>query len=92
MTKVTAATNPCGGFNNGPLALAGLTLLGVGTVAQETVGKGLYILAAGRRLPYVYAISLDAALNPANDRTSNAIVGRSKVAADRSRCSTSTTS
>jgi DNA-binding beta-propeller fold protein YncE len=57
-------------------------LLGAATVAQETVGQRRYILATGRRLPYLYAISLDAALNPANDGTSKAIVGRSKVAAD----------
>ena len=64
------------------LALAVTTLLGAATVAQETASKGTYILAAGRRLPYLYAISLDAALDPANDRTSKAIVSRSKVASD----------
>ncbi len=52
------------------------------TVAQETAGKGRYILAAGRRLPYLYAVSLEAALDPANDRTSKAIIARSKVATD----------
>lgn len=64
------------------LTLAVTTSLGAATVAQETVGKGRYIIATGRRLPYVYVISLDAALDPANDRTSKAIVGRGKVAAD----------
>jgi DNA-binding beta-propeller fold protein YncE len=58
------------------------TLLGPAIDAQQTVGQRQYILAAGRRLPYLYAISLDAALAPANDRTAKAIVGRSKVAAD----------
>jgi DNA-binding beta-propeller fold protein YncE len=57
-------------------------LLGAAIDAQEAVGQRRYILAAGRRLPYVYVISLDAALNPANNRTSNAIVGRNKVATE----------
>ena len=57
-------------------------LLGAATVAQETVKERRYILATGRRLPYVYVISLDAALNPANDGTSRAIVGRGKVATE----------
>jgi DNA-binding beta-propeller fold protein YncE len=61
--------------------LAVTILLGAAISAQEAaVGKGRYILATGRRLPYLYVVSLDAALEPANDRTSNAIVGRSKVA------------
>jgi hypothetical protein len=64
------------------LTLAATTLLGAATVAQQAVGQSRYILATGRRLPYLYVISLDAALNPANDRTSKAIVGRSKVATD----------
>ncbi len=64
------------------LTLTVTTLLGAVTVAQEAVSQGRYILATGRRLPYVYVISLDAALNPANDRTSKAIVGRSKVATE----------
>jgi len=29
--------------------------------AQQAVGQRQYIVAAGRRLPYVYVISLDAA-------------------------------
>ena len=64
------------------IAIAVSILLGVVNSAQETVSKGRYILAMGRRLPYVYAVSLDAALDPANDRTSKAIVARGKVATD----------
>jgi DNA-binding beta-propeller fold protein YncE len=64
------------------LTLAVTTLLGGAIDAQEAVGQRRYILATGRRLPYLYVISLDAALDPANDRTSNAIVGRSKVATE----------
>ena len=64
------------------LALAVTTLLGAAIVAQEAVGQRRYILATGRRLPYLYVISLDAALDPANDRTAKAIVGRSKVATE----------
>jgi DNA-binding beta-propeller fold protein YncE len=64
------------------LTLTVTTLLGAVTVAQEAVSQRRYIVATGRRLPYVYVISLDAALNPANDRTSKAIVGRSKVATE----------
>ena len=41
-----------------------------------------YILAAGRRLPLLYAISLADAIEPANTLTSNAIVSRSKVSLD----------
>lgn len=50
--------------------------------AQAVRGGRPYILAAGRRMPYVYAVSLEAALDPANDGTARAIVSRSKVAAD----------
>src|SRR5687767_13547830 len=64
------------------LTLAVTTLLGAAISAQEAVGQRRYILATGRRLPYLYVISLDAALDPANDRTSKAIVGRSKVATE----------
>jgi YVTN family beta-propeller protein len=64
------------------LALAVLIQLWAPTVAQEAAGKGRYILVAGRRLPYLYGVSLEAAVDPANDRTSKAIIGRSKVAAD----------
>ncbi len=51
--------------------------------AQNGEEKSTYILATGRRLPYLYAISLDDAIDPANHNTSNAIVSRSKVALDR---------
>ena len=64
------------------LTLAVMTLLGSATVAQDAVGKRRYIVAAGRRLPYIYAVSLEAALDPANDRTSKAIIARSKVATE----------
>jgi len=57
-------------------------VLGAASDAQVAVGQRRYILATGRRLPYVYVVSFDAALDPANDRTSNAIVGRSKVATE----------
>lgn len=59
-------------------ALLGATLGAVEVAAQST-----WVLVAGRRLPYLYAISLEAALDPSNDGTPNAIVGRSKVALDR---------
>ena len=64
------------------LALAVTTLLGPRSSHRRQRAKRRYILATGRRLPYVYVVSLDAALDPANDRTSKAIVGRSKVATD----------
>ncbi|HSF15913.1 MAG TPA: hypothetical protein VLK65_10215 [Vicinamibacteria bacterium] len=51
--------------------------------AQEVVDRRTYILATGRRLPYLYALSLDAALDPANNKTPNAIISRSNVALDR---------
>jgi DNA-binding beta-propeller fold protein YncE len=68
------------GFASVAVALATLVVPVID--AQQAVGPRRYILAAGRRLPYLYAVSLDAALDPKNDRTSNAIVGRSKVAAE----------
>jgi DNA-binding beta-propeller fold protein YncE len=58
------------------------TLLSVAIDAQQAAAPRRYILATGRRLPYLYVVSLDAALDPANDGTSKAIVGRSKVASD----------
>ena len=64
------------------LALVVTTLLVPAIDAQPTGGQRHYILVAGRRLPYLYAISFEAALAPANDRTSNAIVSRSKVATE----------
>ncbi|MDE2880753.1 MAG: hypothetical protein OXP70_02775 [Acidobacteriota bacterium] len=57
-----------------------LATLGGGHAA---IAQNTYILATGRRLPYLYGISLDGALAPANDNTPNAIVGRAKVARDR---------
>ena len=51
--------------------------------AQEVVAQTSYILATGRRLPYLYAIALDDAVQVANNNTPNAIIGRSKVALDR---------
>jgi DNA-binding beta-propeller fold protein YncE len=64
------------------LTLAVTTLVAPAIDAQEAAGQRRYILATGRRLPYMYVVSLDAALDPANDRTSKAIVGRSKVATE----------
>ncbi|HXV61459.1 MAG TPA: hypothetical protein VEK15_12240 [Vicinamibacteria bacterium] len=60
-----------------------VSLLAASSSAQEGVDRSRYILATGRRLPFLYAISLDAALDPANNNTPNAIVSRSKVALDR---------
>ena len=51
--------------------------------ASATEVDQTYILAAGRRLPLLYAISLDDALEPENHLTANAVVSRSKVALDR---------
>jgi DNA-binding beta-propeller fold protein YncE len=50
--------------------------------AQGARGAGRHILVAGRRLPYLYVVALDAALDPANDGTPKAIVSRHKVATD----------
>ncbi|MGD9906205.1 MAG: YncE family protein [Vicinamibacterales bacterium] len=49
--------------------------------ARQPEGARRYVLAAGRRLPYLYVVSLDAALDPANDGTATAIVARHRVAA-----------
>jgi DNA-binding beta-propeller fold protein YncE len=59
------------------------TLVALPSGAQQIEDQSTYILATGRRLPYLYAISLDDALDPTNDNTPNAIVSRSKVALDR---------
>jgi DNA-binding beta-propeller fold protein YncE len=64
------------------LTLAIATLLGGAIAAQDAAGPRRYILATGRRLPYLYAVSLEAALDPANTGTPKAIVSRSKVAAE----------
>ena len=42
-----------------------------------------YILATGRRDPRIYAVDFNAAVNPRNNNTPNAIVSRSKVLPDR---------
>jgi len=65
------------------VALLLATVLAAPAGAQEPESEGTYILATGRRLPYLYGIALEAALDPANDNTANAIVSRSKVALDR---------
>jgi DNA-binding beta-propeller fold protein YncE len=67
--------------NTACLVLA-VTALAAAITDAQAPAKERYILAAGRRLPYLYAVSLDAALNPANNGTATAIVSRSKVAAD----------
>jgi DNA-binding beta-propeller fold protein YncE len=63
-------------------ALLIAALLGAALDGPQSEGKRRYILAAGRRLPYLYAVSLDAALDPANNGTSKAIVARHKVATE----------
>ncbi|HEY7697811.1 MAG TPA: hypothetical protein VIE88_05310, partial [Vicinamibacteria bacterium] len=60
-----------------------VAFLAAPSLAQAGEEPSTYILATGRRLPYLYALSLDAALDPANHHTANAIVSRSKVALDR---------
>jgi hypothetical protein len=47
------------------------------------VGQRGYILATGRRLPYLYVVGFDAALDPANDRTSKAILSRRSLMAPK---------
>lgn len=63
--------------------VAFVPILVMGFSATTAAAQDTYVLVAGRRLPYLYAISLDAALDPANDHTSNAVIARSKVALDR---------
>ena len=53
------------------------SLLAAPCGAQEVEEEQTYILAAGRRLPYLYAISLADAFEPRNDNTAYAIVSRS---------------
>ncbi len=65
------------------LPLMPCAALADGHDAPAAEDKQTYILAAGRRLPFLYAISLADALDPANNLTANAIVSRSKVALDR---------
>ena len=64
------------------VALLAAVVLSVGLDTLGAAAQSTYVLVAGRRLPFLYAISLDAALDPANDGTPNAIVSRSKVALD----------
>jgi DNA-binding beta-propeller fold protein YncE len=64
------------------LALIVTAFLGSAIGAQNAGGKSQYILTAGRRLPYLYVVSLTAALAPANDRTAKAIVSRHQVATE----------
>jgi DNA-binding beta-propeller fold protein YncE len=59
-----------------------MTFLAVACVTQVVPTKNTYILATGRRLPYLYAIPLDEALDPANNNTPNAIISRNKVSLD----------
>ena len=65
------------------LLVAVSMLVAIELFARENVEPNGYILATGRRLPFLYAISLDDALNPANNNSANAIVSRNKVALDR---------
>ena len=66
--------------NIGITIIAVLTAVPLEVVLAED--DETYILAAGRRLPYLYAISLRDAVDPANNLTPNAIISRSKVALD----------
>ena len=50
---------------------------------SQIPGEEAFILATGRRLPYLYSISLEEALRPENNGTNNAIISRNKVALDR---------
>jgi DNA-binding beta-propeller fold protein YncE len=52
-------------------------------VVRAVESPETFILVAGRRLPFLYAISLVDAIKPENNLTANAIVSRSKVALDR---------
>lgn len=64
------------------LILGATAVATMGLAAAEATGQERILLVAGRRLPYLYAVSLDAALDPDNDGTSNAVLARSKVALD----------
>lgn len=57
-----------------------LTVIGQVSVAQNSEDGDLYLLVTGRRLPLLYTISLEAALQPQNQNTDNAIVSRNLVA------------
>ena len=60
-----------------------LALLVSFIVANAALAAEKYVLATGRRDPRIYAIDFNAALNPRNNNTPNAIVSRSKVLPDR---------
>jgi len=62
---------------------ATMLLFGLVWAAGQVLAAESYLLVNGRRLPYLYAISFDDALKPANDGTPGAVVSRSKVALDR---------
>lgn len=64
-----------------PLLLIAASLVAA-LAPMETAAQETFVLVAGRRLPLLYAVSLDRALEPANNQTPNAIVARSKVALD----------
>src|SRR5215467_2084357 len=63
-------------------ALHALVLLSV-LAADVALATETFILATGRRDPRIYAIDFNAALQPRNNNTPNAIVSRSKVHPDR---------
>src|SRR5499433_960625 len=63
-------------------ALHALVLLSV-LAADVALATQTFILATGRRDPRIYAIDFNAALQPRNNNTPNAIVSRSKVHPDR---------
>ena len=65
------------------MTLAIAALLAATTGVYEAAAQDTYILATGRRLPYLYAISFGDAIAPENNHTPNAIVSRGKVALDR---------
>src|SRR3954462_2959320 len=70
----------------GAIGAALLLCLSLGSFAHDERkhdGKRPFILATGRRDPRMYAIDLQKALRPENDKTPNAIVSRSKTALDR---------
>jgi DNA-binding beta-propeller fold protein YncE len=81
VTVVRAAASPIASLVLGLVPVLAMAL-GPPLGAQDSPGPGRYILATGRRLPYLYVVSLDAALDPKNDRTANAILSRAKVATD----------
>jgi DNA-binding beta-propeller fold protein YncE len=67
-----------------PMRWLQCTTLGLILVATDmALASDLFILATGRRDPRIYAIDFNAALNPGNNNTPNAIVSRSKVHPDR---------